>query len=233
MDNDKEIEELATQVHHHNQRYWVEHKPEISDPEYDKLVEKLRGLAPFHDALTEFVEDSNRPKVKHKVPMLSLEKAFSAEEVIKLAANCKAFGGGKGLVATYKIDGLSCSLLYDGGKLVADNYQQFLFGLRDLRWSALASYTGMTSPADVAAAARTCVTSFRDLPSVKICCNTRCGAYGQAATGRQFVTQGPTIAAWDAMDQQMEQNWKFTRGAQRVRLDLDGATGRVVVTEAP
>ena len=109
-------------------------------------------------------------------------------------------------------------LVYDGGKLVADNYQQFLFGLRDLRWSALASYTGMTSPADVAAAARTCVTSFRDLPSVKICCNTRCGAYGQAATGRQFVTQGPTIAAWDAMDQQMEQNWKFTRGAQRVRL---------------
>ena len=122
--DDKEIEELASQIRSHNQRYWVDHKPSISDAEYDKLVEKLRSLSPFHDALTEFAEDSSdRPKVKHKVPMLSLEKAFSAEEVLKLASNCNAFGtpaadGPRGLVATYKIDGLSCSLLYEGGKLV-------------------------------------------------------------------------------------------------------------------
>ncbi len=108
--------------------------------------------------------------------------------------------------------------VYEKDKLVADNYEEYLFGLRDMRWAALASYTGLDAPAEVAIAARTCVTGFRDLASAKAGLNTRCGAYGSAYSGRQYVSQGPSIATFDAINAQMEQNWKFTRGAQRVRV---------------
>jgi len=114
------IAELAAKVRYHNKLYWIDHKPEISDPEYDQLVEELRKLAPFHAALSEFTEDiGSRAKVTHEVPMLSLDKVFTAQEIKSWANNGSAFSGDfKGLVASSKIDGLSCSLLYEDGKLV-------------------------------------------------------------------------------------------------------------------
>ncbi|MBI4023413.1 MAG: hypothetical protein HY360_00425 [Verrucomicrobia bacterium] len=48
--------------------------------------------------------------------------------------------------------------------------------------------------------------------------NTRCAAYWEAWLGGQFVSEGPVIAFWNAINSQMESNWKKTRGAQRVRL---------------
>ncbi len=110
--------------------------------------------------------------------------------------------------------------VYEKDKLIADNYGEYLRGLSDMRWSALTSYTRVGSPADVAAAAKACVTGCANLAAAKAAMNTRCAAYWQALSSRQYVTQGPTIATWDVINPQMESNWKYTRGAQRVRLQF-------------
>ena len=109
-------------------------------------------------------------------------------------------------------------LVYDHGKPVADNYGDFLFGLRDLRWAALASFTRITDPAEVPAAAKTLFTGFRDLPSARTALNTRCVAYFAALTAQQYVSQGPRVLFWGGFNTQMETNWRHTRGAHRVRL---------------
>ncbi|HYF52183.1 MAG TPA: NAD-dependent DNA ligase LigA [Planctomycetota bacterium] len=120
---DTEADKLAEQIRYHNEKYWVEHKPEISDIEYDQLVEKLRALQPDHPVLVELVEDKSDgfKKVQHAVPMLSIEKVFTVEDVIKWATGAGAFRSSNpedGIVASYKVDGSSCSLIYEDGKLV-------------------------------------------------------------------------------------------------------------------
>ncbi len=104
-------------------------------------------------------------------------------------------------------------LVYDNGECVADNYSEYLFGLRDLRAASLVSFTRLRDPAEVAAAARLCFTGFRDQAHVRAGLNTR----GQGGKG-QFVSQGPVVNAWRALNAQMDVNWRQTRGAQRVRL---------------
>jgi hypothetical protein len=108
-------------------------------------------------------------------------------------------------------------LVFDRDQLVADNYADYLAGLRDLRWSALASFTRIKTPADVGLAAKTMFTGFRDLATAKTALNTRCGAYGQATAAQQYASQGPVIADWRAINPQMETNWRQTRGAHRIR----------------
>jgi DNA ligase (NAD+) len=123
---DSEADVLAEQIRYHNEKYWVEHKPEISDTEYDKLVERLKTLSPDHPVLIELVEDTATdarafPKVQHAVPMLSIEKVFTVDDVIAWATDAGAFKGATpedGIVASYKVDGSSCSLIYEDGKLV-------------------------------------------------------------------------------------------------------------------
>ena len=83
-------------------------------------------------------------------------------------------------------------LVYDHGRLVADNHAEFLFGLRDLRWAALNSFTRITAPAEVAGAAATLFTSFRDVAGAREALNTRCGPYFSAYRARQSVSQGRT-----------------------------------------
>ncbi len=108
--------------------------------------------------------------------------------------------------------------VYDRDQLAADNQRDYLDGLADLRWAALTSYTRITSPADVALAAATCWTAFADLEAARKGLNTRCAAYWQALGGRQYVSQGPVITAWQVVNNQMEENWRYTRGGQRVQL---------------
>ena len=123
---DSEADVLAEQIRFHNDKYWVEHKPEIADTEYDKLIERLRAIDPDNPVLIELVEDEAQdraafPKVKHDIPMLSIEKKFAVEDVIKWATDAGAFnsdGPEDGLLASYKVDGSSCSLIYENGKLV-------------------------------------------------------------------------------------------------------------------
>ena len=123
---DSEADVLAEQIRYHNEKYWVDHNSEISDVEYDKLVERLRALDPDNPVLVELVEDQAKdaaafPKVQHDVRMLSIEKVFTVEDVIKWGTEAGAFNGEApedGLAASYKVDGSSCSLIYEDGKLV-------------------------------------------------------------------------------------------------------------------
>jgi len=120
---DTEPAVLAEQIRYQNQKYWVEHSPEITDIEYDQLIERLRALDPDNPVLIELVEDAAQgfKKVQHAIPMLSIEKVFTTDDVIKWATDAHGFSGDteiNGIVASYKADGSSCSLIYEDGKLV-------------------------------------------------------------------------------------------------------------------
>lgn len=109
-------------------------------------------------------------------------------------------------------------LVYEKDRLIADNQADYLFGLHDLRWTAVASFTRIRTPADVAAAAGACFTGMKDLAGAKAALNTRCTAHWAGIQAGQYVSQGPVVAVWQATNSQMESNWRHTRGAQRVRL---------------
>src|SRR3569623_5104 len=121
---------LHEQLHHHNYRYYVLDDPEISDAEFDKLLRELQALETDYPALV--TPDSPTPRVgaaplavfgevKHELPMLSLENAFSEDEVRDFDRRVR--DGLKVDVVTYsaepKMDGLAISLLYEGGVLVS------------------------------------------------------------------------------------------------------------------
>lgn len=103
-------EKLAETIAYHNARYWDEAAPEISDYDYDKLVEALRALAPEHPVLSAMGPSASTrfgAPVTHHFPMLSLDKAYDEEALLKWAAK---FEGE--LVMTPKIDGVACSIRY-------------------------------------------------------------------------------------------------------------------------
>ena len=79
------VRQLADAVEYHDKRYWELNAPEISDAQYDQLVEALRRADPDNPVLTRVnrvaVESSG--KVRHTRPMLSLDKAYSLEELLE------------------------------------------------------------------------------------------------------------------------------------------------------
>lgn len=107
---------------------------------------------------------------------------------------------------------------YDDNKLIADNVDEYLYALRDLRYIAIDGFTRIRSADQVATAANTCATSINMMPQVRAILNGRCAISGAAANANQFVTQGPQIYQWSCINNQMEHPWNLTRGAQRVRL---------------
>jgi DNA ligase (NAD+) len=118
------VEELEKALQYHNAKYWVENAPEISDPEFDKLVEALRAKAPDSavlDAigaagagLDDGEELGDGVRVRHEHPMLSLDKCYDE------AALKKWFDKFDGdAVVSPKVDGCAISIKYDAdGKLV-------------------------------------------------------------------------------------------------------------------
>lgn len=124
----KEIESLREEVRRHEDLYYVFDSPEISDTEYDKLLEQLRKLEDQHpeyitpDSPTQRV--GGRPadgfaEVIHRRPMLSLDNSYNIDELRAFDQRCRRLADGRALeyVAEMKIDGLSMSLLYDNGIL--------------------------------------------------------------------------------------------------------------------
>jgi DNA ligase (NAD+) len=127
-----ELERLAAEIARHNRLYHGEDAPEISDADYDALVRCNAELEARFPHLVR--EDSpsrqvgaapatHLSKVRHKLPMLSLENAFSDEEVAEFVARVRRFlslaaDEEVALTAEPKIDGLSCSLRYEKGVLV-------------------------------------------------------------------------------------------------------------------
>ena len=128
-----ELMRLAKAIAHHNRRYHADDAPEISDAEYDALVRRNAELeAAFPQlirpdspsaAVGHGIAASPLSKVRHAVRMMSLDNAFSADEVEEWAARVRRFltlpdTAAMAFTAEDKIDGLSCSLRYERGKLV-------------------------------------------------------------------------------------------------------------------
>ena len=109
-------EQLAAQIEYHNRKYWEEAEPEISDDEYDQLVRRLTELAPDHPLLQTIQAPvvASSGKVIHRDPMLSLDKAYSLDEVISWAAKFVRSDREEFLVQP-KYDGISAS--WSGGIL--------------------------------------------------------------------------------------------------------------------
>ena len=105
-------EQLEELVRHHNRLYWDQQKPEISDYEYDRLVRRLRDLAPSAPVLEQMgpMLASAEPgaTVRHAQRMLSLDKCYSEEDLRHWA---ESFEGAA--VASPKFDGVACSIQYD------------------------------------------------------------------------------------------------------------------------
>lgn len=128
-----ELMRLARQIARHNRLYHADDAPEISDAEYDALVRRnaeveaafphlIRPDSPSA-AVGHEVAASPLSKVTHEVRMMSLDNAFSDEEVADFVARVRRFlalpdDAEVAMTAEDKIDGLSCSLRYENGKLV-------------------------------------------------------------------------------------------------------------------
>ena len=128
-----ELMRLARSIAYHNRRYHAEDAPETSDAEYDALVRRnadleaafphlVRPDSPSH-AVGHEVAASPLSKVAHEVRMMSLDNAFADEEVAEFVARVRRFlalpdDAAVMMTAEDKIDGLSCSLRYEAGRLV-------------------------------------------------------------------------------------------------------------------
>ncbi len=120
------IEKLRETIREHEYRYYVLDDPKISDAEFDKLMNQLKALEAKYpdlvtpDSPTQRVGGSPREgfqTVRHKRPMLSLDNAFSYDELREFDRRVRELAGRERVeyVAEHKFDGLSMSLQYDGG----------------------------------------------------------------------------------------------------------------------
>ncbi len=128
-----ELMRLAKAIAHHDRLYHTEDSPEISDPEYDALVRRnaeleaqfphlIRPDSPSRKVGHE-IEASPLSKVAHEVRMMSLDNAFNREEVEEWIQRVRRYlnldeAEPQAITAEDKIDGLSCSLRYENGRLV-------------------------------------------------------------------------------------------------------------------
>ncbi len=125
----QEIARLRNEIEHHDRQYYVEAAPEISDLEYDRLLERLKRLEAEHPEL--LTPDSptqrtgDRPvaglaEVAHRVPMLSIDNTYSIEELQNYGRRTEKLLAGETIewVVELKIDGVAVSLLYEDGRLV-------------------------------------------------------------------------------------------------------------------
>jgi DNA ligase (NAD+) len=127
-----ELKRLAAEIAHHDQLYYRKDDPQISDAAYDALRQRNAAIEARYPGLRRADSPSERVgaapveafgKVRHAVPMLSLGNAFDDEAVSDFVARVRRFLGFDAqtaieVVAEPKIDGLSISLTYEGGRLV-------------------------------------------------------------------------------------------------------------------
>lgn len=110
--NTSRIQELEKLILHHKERYYLGNA-EISDEKYDKLEAELKKLDPENPVLklVGFKQTENVDKVPHQKKMLSLDKTYDEKDLTKWV-------GKEEVVSVFKIDGSSCSLIYENGHLV-------------------------------------------------------------------------------------------------------------------
>ncbi|WP_294393046.1 NAD-dependent DNA ligase LigA [uncultured Sphingomonas sp.] len=127
-----ELARLAAEIAYHNRLYHDRDAPEIADADYDALVRRNAEMEALFPHMVQADSPSAKvgatptgplAKVRHARPMLSLDNAFSDEEVVEFVERVRRFlrldaDEPVVLTAEPKIDGLSCSLRYQGGRLV-------------------------------------------------------------------------------------------------------------------
>jgi DNA ligase (NAD+) len=123
----QEVARLRSEIDHHNDLYYQKSSPEISDFEFDKLLERLKELESQHPEL--ITPDSPTQRVggkadgwlnfTHTVPLMSLDNSYSLDELRDFDERCRKLADGREVeyVAELKIDGLSVSLHYENGLL--------------------------------------------------------------------------------------------------------------------
>ena len=125
----KEIEALREKIRRHEYLYYVADDPEISDAAFDRLMNQLKELEAAHpelitpDSPTQRVGGEPREgfqQIRHKIPMVSLDNAFSFEALGEFDRRVRELTGRDKVdyVAEHKFDGLSLSLIYEKGMLV-------------------------------------------------------------------------------------------------------------------
>lgn len=123
-----EIERLREEIRHHEYLYYVADNPEISDAQFDRLMNRLKELEAQHpelitsDSPTQRVGGAPREgfqKVRHTTPMISLDNAFSVEALNDFDRRVRETTGREKIdyIAEHKFDGLSMSLVYEDGRL--------------------------------------------------------------------------------------------------------------------
>ncbi len=122
------IQELRDTIRHHENLYYVLDAPEISDPEFDRLMQELKRLEAEHPELITPDSPSQRVggkpregfvKMAHSRPMLSLDNAFSEEELRNWDRRVRELAGSGKIeyVCELKLDGMSLALTYERGML--------------------------------------------------------------------------------------------------------------------
>ena len=130
MDAIRRLEDLRQQIRRHEELYYVDNAPEVSDEEFDRLLHELERLEADHPDLVTADSPTQRvagrptegfPTVRHLTPMLSLDNAYNEEELRAFDERVRKGAGLGGApvayVAELKIDGLSIALTYEDGVL--------------------------------------------------------------------------------------------------------------------
>jgi DNA ligase (NAD+) len=129
MDPVARLARLREEIRHHEGRYYAHNDPEISDEQFDLLLKQLEALEREHPDLVTPDSPTQRvagrvvegfATVEHLVPMLSLDNAYSEEELRAFDERVRKGAGGAAVsyVAELKIDGLSIALTYEDGRLI-------------------------------------------------------------------------------------------------------------------
>ena len=127
------VRDLRRLIRYHEERYYIVNEPEISDSEFDALINELRDIEQAHPDLVTPESPTQRvggrvaagfESVEHAEPMLSLDNAYSDDDLrafddrVRRGLGDALAGAPVGYVAELKIDGLSIALTYEDGRLL-------------------------------------------------------------------------------------------------------------------
>jgi DNA ligase (NAD+) len=120
---------LRDKIVYHERKYYIENDPQISDEEFDRLVRELRDLEARFPELVTPESPTQRvgekpvegfPAVVHRTPMMSIDNGYTEDEIREFDERVRKLLAGRTVAYTaeLKIDGLSMSILYRGGRFV-------------------------------------------------------------------------------------------------------------------
>jgi DNA ligase (NAD+) len=120
------IENLRREIEYHNYRYYIEANPELTDLEFDRLLDELKNLEKDHPEFVAPESPTQRVgggpiagfrQVQHEVPMLSIENTYNEAEVREFDLRLRRLleGIAPRYIVEHKIDGVSASLIYENG----------------------------------------------------------------------------------------------------------------------